>query len=192
MIYGLVGAVGSGKDTVGQYLVERHGFKQLAFAKKVKDVAHLVFGWDRVMLEGQTRESREWREVVDPYWGISPRQALQKIGTEMFRDHIHPETWVKSVLKEILADPDANYVITDCRFENEVAAIRALGGRILAIKRGAEPAWAAEARSGAACPAGVHVTDWNVFRLQCHASVLIQNDGTLDNLYETLETLLIL
>jgi hypothetical protein len=191
MIIGITGAIGSGKDTIADYLVKHHGFKRLAFASKVKDVAHVVFGWDREMLEGLTRESRAWREIVDPFWGISPRTALQRIGTEMFRAHIHADTWVKAVMSQIKAAPEANYVITDCRFENEAAAIIDAGGALLAVKRGEEPAWAADARGGVLCPPEIHVTDWNVFRLEKLATSVLSNNGTLEELYAAVESVYI-
>ena len=50
MIIGIIGAIGSGKDTIADYLVKNHGFTRLSFAGKVKDVAAIVFGWDRTML----------------------------------------------------------------------------------------------------------------------------------------------
>jgi hypothetical protein len=187
MILGITGAIGSGKDTIADYLIKHHGFVRLSFAGKVKDVAHVVFGWDRELLEGLTKESRAWREVVDPYWGISPRAALQRIGTEMFRTHIHPDTWVKAVVRMIQAAPEKNYVITDCRFENEVNALKELGGKILHVSRGAEPAWAADARAGLACLSSVHITDWNVYKLQRFADYSINNSGTLDDLYRNVE-----
>ena len=187
MIIGITGAIGSGKDTIADYLIEHHGFMRLSFAGKVKDVAALVFGWDRELLEGRTKESRAWREVVDPFWGLSPRTALQRIGTEMFRDQIHPETWIKTVQKQIMSAPDRNYVITDCRFENEVGAILDLGGQIWAVSRGEEPVWAAEARAGSVCPQGIHSTDWNVYWLQNKASMKINNSSTLDDLYTAIE-----
>ena len=190
IVIAISGPIGSGKDTIADYLVRNHGFKRLAFASKVKDVAHLVFGWDREMLEGLTAESRAWREVVDPFWGLSPRVALQRIGTEMFRTHIHPDTWVKAVVSQIVAEPEGKFVITDCRFENEVAAMKALGGRLVCVSRGVEPCWATAARSGAACPAEIHQTDWNVYRLQGFADVRVENNGGLDELYEAVENLL--
>ena len=183
MIIGITGAIGSGKDTIADYLISHHGFTRLSFAGKVKDVAHVVFGWDREMLEGLTRESRAWREVVDPYWGISPRTALQRIGTEMFRAHIHPETWVKAVVRIIEANPGTNYVITDCRFENEIAAITNRGGVIWSVERGVVPTWAEEALHGGVCPDGIHATDWNVYALRHFATTHIQNNGSLDDLY---------
>ena len=191
VIFAISGPIGSGKDTIADYLVRHHGFKRLAFASKVKDVAHVVFGWDRTMLEGLTAESRAWREVVDPFWGLSPRTALQRIGTEMFRTHIHPDTWVKAVVSQILAEPDGKFVITDCRFENEVAAMKALGGRLVCVSRGEEPAWAAVARGGAACPSEIHQTDWNVYRLQGLADVRLENNGSLEELYTAVENSLL-
>lgn len=191
VVLAISGPIGSGKDTIADYLVRVHGFKRLAFASKVKDVAHVVFGWDRDMLEGLTAESRAWREVVDPFWGLSPRVALQRIGTEMFRTQIHPDTWVKAVVAQIRAEPDGKFVITDCRFENEVAAMKALGGRLVCVSRGAEPPWAAEARAGGTCPVEIHQTDWNVYRLQGLADVRVENNGSLEALYEAVEKLLI-
>lgn len=188
-IVGIIGCVGSGKDTSGDYLVTHHGFKRISFAKKVKDVAHVVFGWDRDMLEGQTKESRAWREQVCPYWGITPRSALQKIGTDMFRGHIDPDVWIKAVLREIQANPEQSYVITDCRFENEVAAIQSMGGKILYVERGEQPAWTRAARAGEPFSEeyGVHISDWNPYMLAKYAHMEIQNDGTLDELYTQIE-----
>lgn len=185
-LIGIIGCPGAGKDTCGDYLVERAGYQRTSFAKRVKDVAHAAFGWNRAMLEGITSESRTWREHVDDYWGISPREALQKIGTEMFRTLIHPDFWVKAVIKEISDAPvTTRFVITDCRFENEVEAIKALGGKIIYIQRGIHPAWAALARSGSpySSDSGVHITDWNPYALSKFADIEINNNGTLDELY---------
>jgi dephospho-CoA kinase len=190
IIVGIIGCVGSGKDTSGEYLVAKHGFKCISFAKKVKDVAHVVFGWDRDLLEGQTRESRAWREQVCPYWGITPRAALQKIGTDMFREHIDPDVWIKAVLKEIQANPEQNYVITDCRFENEIAALKGLGAKILYVERGEQPVWARAARAGEPFSEeyGIHISDWNPYVLAQYADNEIKNNGTLEELYRHIES----
>ena len=68
MIIGISGLIGSGKNAVAQSLTENFGYKQIAFADAVKDSVSSLFGWDREMLEGDTPESREWREQPDEFW----------------------------------------------------------------------------------------------------------------------------
>jgi hypothetical protein len=115
---------------------------------------------------------------------------LQRMGTEMVRAHSHPDTWVKSVVRIIQANPGMNYVITDCRFENEVAAIKDLGGTIWSIERGVVPSWAETALQGGARPDAVHATDWNVYALRHYASRHIANNGSLDDLYATVKSIM--
>ena len=61
MIIGICGFIGSGKDTIADYLVNFHEFKRESFASSLKDAVSAVFGWNREMLEGRTKQSREWR-----------------------------------------------------------------------------------------------------------------------------------
>ena len=68
MIVGIAGLIGSGKDTIADYLVNSHGFKRESFAGTLKDAVASVFGWDRILLEGRTSSAREWREQIDSWW----------------------------------------------------------------------------------------------------------------------------
>ena len=67
-VIGIVGLIGAGKDTVADYLVNFHGYKRESFANSLKDAVAQVFGWDRELLEGRTKQSREWRETRDEWW----------------------------------------------------------------------------------------------------------------------------
>jgi dephospho-CoA kinase len=69
MIIGICGFIGSGKDTIADYLVNLHHFRRESFANTLKDAVAQVFGWDRTMLEGRTKMAREWREQVDQLVG---------------------------------------------------------------------------------------------------------------------------
>ena len=68
MLIGICGLIGSGKDTVAERLVTHHGYKRDSFAKSLKDAVSSMFNWDRKMLEGDTKESRAWREQPDEFW----------------------------------------------------------------------------------------------------------------------------
>jgi len=147
MIIGLVGLIGSGKDTIADYLVNTHEFRRESFANTLKDAVAAVFGWDREMLEGRSKHSRKWREQVDTWWsqrlnmpGLTPRWVLQNWGTEVCRRGFHDDIWIASLENKLRTSQD-NIVISDCRFPNEIASIRNAGGKIICVVRGPAPDW---------------------------------------------------
>ena len=146
MIIGVCGLIGAGKDTIADYLVNIHQFRRESFANTLKDAVSSVFGWDRELLEGRTRQSREWREQVDPWWSerlgmtITPRWVLQYWGTEVVRKSFHDDTWIASLENKLRKSND-DIVISDCRFPNEIAAIKRAGGKVIRVHRGPDPDW---------------------------------------------------
>lgn len=145
-LIGLCGFIGSGKGTVASILVNEYGFVEDSFAATLKDAVAAVFGWPRHMLEGDTAESRQWREQVDPWWSeklgkeVTPRWVLQYWGTDLCRVNFHEDIWIYSLERKLLSQ-DKNIVIADCRFPNEIDMIRRLGGEVWRVKRGPEPEW---------------------------------------------------
>ncbi len=146
MIIGICGLQSSGKDTIGNILVQKHGFVQLSFAKVLKDVISVLFGWNRDMIEGSTKESREWREQIDEWWAnklsipnLTPRYILQFFGTELFRNHFHPDIWVIALERQL--SNYKNVVITDCRFPNEISMLKSTGAKLIKVTRGELPNW---------------------------------------------------
>ena len=197
MIIGICGFIGSGKDTVADYLVNFHEFRRESFASTLKDAVASVFGWDRIMLEGRTKEAREWREQIDPWWAnrldmptLTPRWVLQYWGTEVCRKAFHDDIWIASLENKLRNSKD-NVVISDCRFPNEIQSIRDAGGQIVWVQRGKLPDWydtAIEANRG---------HNWAVQDLKMrkiHASEtawvgtefnsIIDNNGSIDQLYQ--------
>ena len=144
-VIGLVGFIGSGKGTVGEHL-SNLGFESCSFASALKDSLSSIFGWDRNLLEGASKESRIWRETPDSYWSekmgrvVTPRWAMQHIGTDVMRNHFFNDIWVASLERKIQQTPN-NIVITDARFPNEIKMIRENGGEIWWVSREDLPNW---------------------------------------------------
>lgn len=145
MLLGICGFAGSGKTTVSNMLVQNHEYNQIAFADTVKDVTSVLFGWPRDLLEGDTPESRLFRETPDKFWSarldriVTPRWALQIMGTEAGRDAIHENIWI--FCAEAKIKDHENVIISDARFPNEIKFIREKGGYVIRVVRGSEPVW---------------------------------------------------
>jgi hypothetical protein len=201
MIIGICGFIGSGKDTIADYLVNFHEFRRDSFASTLKDAVAAVFGWDRDLLEGRTKAAREWREQVDPWWAerlgmpaLTPRWVLQYWGTEVCRNGFHDDIWIASLENKLRRSGD-NIVISDCRFPNEIKAIKAQGGRIVWVQRGELPEWydlAVESNRGGfnhmktAYP-DVHVSEtaW----VGTDFDIVIDNNGNIEDLYRQVKSL---
>jgi hypothetical protein len=196
MIIGICGFIGSGKDTVADYLVNFHEFRRESFANTLKDAVAAVFGWDRTLLEGRTKEAREWREQVDPWWAerlamptLTPRWILQYWGTEVCRRAFHDDIWIASLENKIRNSKD-NVVISDCRFPNEISSIRSAGGTIVWVQRGALPDWYDIA---VAANQGHNYAVQDLKMRKIHASetawvgtdfdVIVDNNSSIDDLY---------
>jgi hypothetical protein len=204
MIIGVCGFIGSGKDTIADYLVNFHEFRRESFASTLKDAVAAVFGWDRTMLEGRTKEAREWREQVDPWWAarldmptLTPRWVLQYWGTEVCRKAFHDDIWIASLENKLRNSKD-HVVISDCRFPNEISSIKNAGGQIVWVQRGELPEWyqtAVDANRGS------NVALNELKRLKIHASetawvgtefdAVIDNNSTIDALYQQAQTLVV-
>lgn len=206
MIIGFVGFIGSGKDTAADYLVNFHGFRRDSFANTLKDAVACVFGWDRTMLEGRTKKSREWREKPDQWWSqrlgreITPRLMLQLWGTEVCRQGFHDDIWIAS-LENKMRQTEDDIVISDVRFPNEIKAIHNAGGIVVRIKRGPEPEWYEHAVNANAGPQRI---GWAIGRshlknLGIHDSETawvggaidreVDNNGTIDELCDQIKNL---
>lgn len=203
MIIGVCGFIGSGKDTVADYLVNFHEYRRESFADSLKDSVAAVFGWDRTLLEGRTKEAREWREQIDPWWAkrlamptLTPRWVLQYWGTEVCRKTFHDDIWIASLENKLRSSQD-HVVISDCRFPNEIAAIKQAGGIITWVRRDNLPDWfdiAVMANRGDNVAInemkirGIHASEWAWIGTDFDHE--FDNNGTLDQLYQQISDLL--
>ena len=203
----MCGFINSGKDTVADYLCTFHGYRRISFAASLKDAIASIFGWDRELLEGTTKSSREWREQVDPWWSerlgkeITPRYILQYWGTEVCRNGFHSDIWVASVENKLRKSTD-NIVITDCRFANEILAIKNAGGVVCRIERGPNPEWYNHAFNLNKGPTqiGWAIAKDHLNKLGVHASEYssvglnydhyLDNNGSIDDLHQQIKSII--
>lgn len=179
-IIGLTGRRRSGKDTVASFLVDR-GFTRLSFADPLKEAVKSLFFFSDDQLEKR-------KEQVDPRYGVSPRRVLQCLGTDLIRDQLQDLLGMsepiflasmRSRIDAITTTCRTRVVISDVRFPDEARLIRELGGVVFRVVRPAVE------------------TDETVDR---HASeiamddepveMVIENDGSIEDLHRRLEQLL--
>lgn len=209
MIIGFVGFIGSGKDTAADYLVNFHEFRRDSFANTLKDAVACVFGWDRTLLEGRTKEAREWREQVDTWWAkrlnmpkLTPRWVLQYWGTDVLRNSFHDDIWIASLENKMRKTRD-NIVISDVRFPNEIQAIHNAGGLVVRVKRGQDPEWYEDAANMNAGPQNMSwaISKMRMENLKIHPSetawvggnidITIENNSTIDDLFSQIRNLVL-
>lgn len=172
-LIGISGLKGHGKDTVGQLLAEALGEQAvcLAIADPIKRACADWFGWP---LEQLTGTDTAWKETPDPNWdGLTPRRAMQIIGTEIGRQ-LHSDVWIRETVRRAQTERQAGRcaIITDVRFDNEVLQLARCGGVLIGVERPGFRTGYGEA----------HASEQQAQRLVQEADYLITNDGTLDDL----------
>lgn len=130
ILIGLVGSKGVGKDTAAHYLVKKYDFVSMAYADPLKEACRVVFHLSREQLHDRAKKE----EPVEP-WGKSPRQILQAVGTDLFRNRFHKDVWLRNLEHRVRTSRRDRIVVTDVRFENEMEHIRSLGGFLVRIDR---------------------------------------------------------
>jgi hypothetical protein len=169
---GICGKKRSGKDVIADYLVSNHAFQKKKIAENLKAVVKLLFSFTDQQLEDDTKD------IVDARWGISPRTAMQFIGTDIMQfqiqkimPHIGRNFWMNSFLQTL--NTNNKIVISDIRFKHEYEAIKnACRGKFLMIK--------VERPSLISTVEDTHSSE-TAFE-EIPADITIKNDGTIEDL----------
>lgn len=198
MIIGLTGLKGSGKDTVGAYLVKEHSFERRSFADSLKRSFAALFDIPMWEIENWKNDDNVYitvgnKNTVDvdrstlgeaslmiPHDMWSPirehtfREALQRYGTESHRDIFGENFWVDQTLPVEGFYSGRSIVVTDVRFHNEAQRIKDIGGHVIKILR-----------PDTTVQSDLHVSEVEQFNI--HQDYKITNDNTIENLYEQVE-----
>lgn len=182
MLIGFIGTKGSGKSTASTYLTSKYGFIENSFAAPLKKACQCLF----LLTNEQVNGTLSQKETPDTRWfGCSPRQLLQFVGTDLLRNNLHklmPELgsdifihhfrlWFQ---EQVAFNPNVKIVISDVRFQNELDFIHELGGTVVKIERGNEIV-------------DTHVSESGICGLDGY-DLLLDNNGDYDDLYKKLDS----
>jgi len=140
-IIAICGKKRSGKDVLANYIAHKYGYTKLAFADPLKNIVKVIFdfndiqvGIDEINCDGTEKDT------IDERWGVSPRQALQFFGTEIFQNNI--QQLIPNINKDFFANTlikkikeNHTYVISDIRFLHEYEKLKTLDLTIIRIIR---------------------------------------------------------
>lgn len=145
----------SGKSTcsyiVKDYYNSRENYKDwyveiISFADPLKRLISDIFN-----LNKEECYIPSLKEQPLSYWNVSPRDLMQKIGTDLFRDKIHEvlpslnthsnNIWAASLYKKIIdlknyynsKNKNLLVIIDDCRFDDEYNIVKKLNGIVVKI-----------------------------------------------------------
>jgi len=152
------GKMGTGKDTAVDYLINKYKGEKITFAQPLYDILH-------------------YAQSVCGFKKQKDRKFLQFIGTEWGRE-IDSEIWVK-ICVERSKKLEGNIYNNDCRFENELKALKDIGFTCVKIKR--QNCHHKRVGNGKTEHLSEKGLDDNLF------DFVIENDGTVEELYKKLE-----
>lgn len=186
MIIAFTGKKRTGKDTCVAYLREQYPnmkFTRYGFADPIKRICADVFGWGERELYG------DLKEIIDEFWGISPREAMQVIGTELFQFALMESSpgfaestgrtiWVKRFINKVRKG-GGNWLISDLRFPHEIRTIRDMlpNERVILVRLN---------KNGTAGDAHASETEMENILPEYE----VRNDGTFAELYLKLDEII--
>ena len=182
MIIGLTGYKFSGKDETANFIISKTKdtlrFHKYSFAGPLKKTVGEMFGWNDDDLNDPNL-----KEKTDEFWGVSPREILQWMGTDIARialpnrfpelKKLHGENfWIKTFIRWYKNQSNKNVIISDVRFTNEAQLIKSEGGILIRVHR------------DSVVPSTINHPSENVELLQPLVDINVSNNGTIEDLWE--------
>ncbi len=140
MIIAFAGRKQSGKSSAAEFIHTLYetslkgSSKIFHFADPLKRLCIDILGLAYHQCYGNDHEKNE---LVDCYWQgkqLTAREVLQIVGTDMFRTMQH-DVWAGATIRSINKHRKDLSIIADCRFPNEVEAIKKAGGIVIKLNR---------------------------------------------------------
>lgn len=174
-LIGLTGQAGAGKDTVAAFLEDEYAFERYAFADPIFEMVLALFHRAGISEAWATeRALKEQPTAIGP----SYRRLAQTLGTEWGRHTVADDLWIR-VAELQLAEArrcGLHVVISDVRFVNEAAWIRAQGGVLVRVLRRDLP------------PVAPHVSEREMAAIEPDHELL--NHGSTATLFDQVDRLI--
>ena len=137
-IIAFAGRKQSGKTTSAEFvsnLFYQFGDSKIYnFADPLKNLCIDILGLEYNQCYGSDEDKNQ---LVNCYWDnkqLTAREVLQIVGTDMFRK-MQNHVWSNATIRQILREQPNVAIIADCRFPNEVDAIKNVGGIVIKLTR---------------------------------------------------------
>lgn len=183
-IIGVSGRIGNGKDTVAEYLQSAYGFKNVKFARKLKDSVYILNPYVRVTglsvlarLGFENTTFVRFQDLIDCVGEEDAkleeevRRLYQVFGTDVGRVQYGEDFWVE----QMELPNDSNVVISDLRFDNEAEFVKSKGGSIWNVTRDTEST-------------SNHVSETGL--CSEYIDVELDNNSTIEDLYTKIDNIL--
>jgi hypothetical protein len=177
---GLSGKKGSGKSTLSDHLCKTYDFTELSFAEPLKKLVLDIF-----QIDPKYVYDPDYKEVIIEELGVSGRELLQVIGTELFRVSLNTHlpqlkliggsVWIHSLVKR-MEKVKSNIVVSDCRFDDEYTELKNQGFKVFKIVR--------DSKDSDNSGSKLTTTQQHKSELGCKSDSIIYNLGTKQELYD--------
>lgn len=139
-IVAFAGRKQSGKTTCAEAaisLCRTYGLhpKIYNFADPLKqDICINILGMTHEQCYGNDIDKNTLTNIVWDGSQLTAREVMQFVGTDVFRK-LKNDVWAGATIKKIQIEKPDIALIADCRFPNEVEAVRAAGGLVIKLMR---------------------------------------------------------
>lgn len=142
-IVAFAGRKQSGKTTCSEFVAKHHngiiapfnGAKIYNFADPLKkDICMNILGLTYEQCYGNDIDKNTLTDIIWDNKYLTAREVMQFVGTDLFRK-MKNDVWASATIKKIMNDQPSLALIADCRFPNEVEAIKSVGGLVIKLNR---------------------------------------------------------
>lgn len=135
-IIAFAGRKQSGKTTCSMFVQEYLGAAKIYnFADPLKrDICMNILGLTYNQCYGDDIDKNT---PTDVFWNgknLTAREVMQFVGTDLFRK-MKQDVWASATINKIKKEQSPIAIIADCRFPNEVDAIKDIGGLVIKLNR---------------------------------------------------------